>query len=715
MAAMANLDGRVIAIAGAAGGLGPVVAQRLAAAGATLALTDVTPGAPGRRSRAELGLPDDRFDARVVDLLDEDAARDWAADLARALRRRRRPPPPRRRLERRRAARDHPARRLRVAPRPARPHRPAHHPRLLRRPRRHRARPLRPRLLRPRRSARTAPTPPTPPPRRRPRLDAGARRLLPQGRARRRPRTSSSSTRSSPRRCAPTSPDKPFKTFTSAEEIADAIALHLLRRRREDERQAPVAPSVSGEPSRRGLRLRQPRRRPPRGARGDRRRRTPATPPPTATTSCTAARRGALPRATSAPTPAPFLVFNGTGANVASLDALTRPYEAVICTDVAHMNVDECGAPERLAGAKLLPVAHRRRQAHAPTTSPLGAAARRRAPRRSRASSRSPRRPSSAPSTRSRRPGRSPTPPTSSTCTCTSTAPGSPTPPRRSAPPSRELTTDAGVDVVSFGGTKNGLVSATPSSSSAPSSPRTSSSPASSSASSPRRCASSRPSSRRCSPTTCGCANAAPRERDGAPARRRGRRRSTASRSPTRCEANARLRPRSAQASDRPAARPRFPATTRSTSGTRPRTWCAGCARGTRPRRTSTSSPPRSPRRRARLMSGSRERVEAPRRAGARGIAERPARAGCAGKPIRIDGQTLDPHMQVALKLEERIGGFKPAPVEEVRALRRRDARAFRGRTIEVERGRASSRSRAPPAPIGARLYAPAGISARRR
>ncbi len=52
----------------------------------------------------------------------------------------------------------------------------------------------------------------------------------------------------------------------------------------------------------------------------------------------------------------PFLVFNGSGANVAAIDALTRPHEGVICTDVAHMNVDECGAPERLAGAKLLTV-----------------------------------------------------------------------------------------------------------------------------------------------------------------------------------------------------------------------------------------------------------------------------------------------------------------------------------------------------------------------
>lgn len=52
-----------------------------------------------------------------------------------------------------------------------------------------------------------------------------------------------------------------------------------------------------------------------------------------------------------------FFVFNGTGANVSALDALTRPHEAVICTETAHLNVDECGAPERLTGAKLLTVA----------------------------------------------------------------------------------------------------------------------------------------------------------------------------------------------------------------------------------------------------------------------------------------------------------------------------------------------------------------------
>jgi threonine aldolase len=51
-----------------------------------------------------------------------------------------------------------------------------------------------------------------------------------------------------------------------------------------------------------------------------------------------------------------FMVFNGTGANVLAVEALARPHEAVICPASAHLNVDECGAPERIAGVKLLAV-----------------------------------------------------------------------------------------------------------------------------------------------------------------------------------------------------------------------------------------------------------------------------------------------------------------------------------------------------------------------
>jgi NAD(P)-dependent dehydrogenase (short-subunit alcohol dehydrogenase family) len=75
-----NLDGRVIAIAGVGGGLGPVVAERLAAAGATPAgadrAQDVADGVGER-----LGLDAERWDGRAVDLLDEEAARAWCAAL----------------------------------------------------------------------------------------------------------------------------------------------------------------------------------------------------------------------------------------------------------------------------------------------------------------------------------------------------------------------------------------------------------------------------------------------------------------------------------------------------------------------------------------------------------------------------------------------------------------------------------------------------------
>ena len=51
-----------------------------------------------------------------------------------------------------------------------------------------------------------------------------------------------------------------------------------------------------------------------------------------------------------------FVVFNGTGANCLSLEALTRSYHAVICAAAAHIYTDECGAPEKFTGCKLIPV-----------------------------------------------------------------------------------------------------------------------------------------------------------------------------------------------------------------------------------------------------------------------------------------------------------------------------------------------------------------------
>jgi threonine aldolase len=52
-----------------------------------------------------------------------------------------------------------------------------------------------------------------------------------------------------------------------------------------------------------------------------------------------------------------FFVFGGTGANVLGLKAATESYNAIICADTAHINVDECGAPEKFTGCKLLSVA----------------------------------------------------------------------------------------------------------------------------------------------------------------------------------------------------------------------------------------------------------------------------------------------------------------------------------------------------------------------
>src|SRR5213082_691822 len=52
-----------------------------------------------------------------------------------------------------------------------------------------------------------------------------------------------------------------------------------------------------------------------------------------------------------------FIVFNGTAANCLSLKALTDSYHAVISTADAHIYTDECGAPEKFTGCKLIPIA----------------------------------------------------------------------------------------------------------------------------------------------------------------------------------------------------------------------------------------------------------------------------------------------------------------------------------------------------------------------
>ena len=52
-----------------------------------------------------------------------------------------------------------------------------------------------------------------------------------------------------------------------------------------------------------------------------------------------------------------FFVFNGTGANVTGLSSATHSFNSIICAETAHIQVDECGAPEKFTGCKLLPVA----------------------------------------------------------------------------------------------------------------------------------------------------------------------------------------------------------------------------------------------------------------------------------------------------------------------------------------------------------------------
>ncbi|HXZ41835.1 MAG TPA: low specificity L-threonine aldolase [Terriglobales bacterium] len=51
-----------------------------------------------------------------------------------------------------------------------------------------------------------------------------------------------------------------------------------------------------------------------------------------------------------------FIAFNGTAANCLGLKALTESYQAVICAEAAHIYTDECGAPEKFTGCKLIPI-----------------------------------------------------------------------------------------------------------------------------------------------------------------------------------------------------------------------------------------------------------------------------------------------------------------------------------------------------------------------
>jgi len=50
------------------------------------------------------------------------------------------------------------------------------------------------------------------------------------------------------------------------------------------------------------------------------------------------------------------LLYNGTSANILCLSALMKPWDGVIATKMSHINTDECGAPERVAGIKVIPI-----------------------------------------------------------------------------------------------------------------------------------------------------------------------------------------------------------------------------------------------------------------------------------------------------------------------------------------------------------------------
>jgi len=51
-----------------------------------------------------------------------------------------------------------------------------------------------------------------------------------------------------------------------------------------------------------------------------------------------------------------FIVFNGTAANCLSLKSLTDSYHAILCAEASHIYTDECGAPEKFTGCKLIPL-----------------------------------------------------------------------------------------------------------------------------------------------------------------------------------------------------------------------------------------------------------------------------------------------------------------------------------------------------------------------
>ena len=78
--AMSTLEGRVIAVAGAAGGLGPTVCRALADAGASVAATDIDQSKLDDLA-SELGIPEERWHAQASDLLSAEGAEQWAGAI----------------------------------------------------------------------------------------------------------------------------------------------------------------------------------------------------------------------------------------------------------------------------------------------------------------------------------------------------------------------------------------------------------------------------------------------------------------------------------------------------------------------------------------------------------------------------------------------------------------------------------------------------------
>jgi len=107
---------------------------------------------------------------------------------------------------------------------------------------------------------------------------------------------------------------------------------------------------------------------------------------------------------------------------------------------------------------------------------------------------------------------------------------------------------------------------------------------------------------------------------------------------------------------------------------------------------------------------GARERVAAAAASALAKLPDGPARL-LAGRPVRLDGQQLDVHVQLALRLERFVGGWEPLPAPEARERRRADAAVFGGPVIEIGATR-DLELPGPAGPLRARLYQPAGTGA---